>query len=331
MLRGLACMVPLVLIQCVDARPAALPAADSGTRERPNANAAQSPRLDAGRPDANGTSAAQPEVDAGSPPAHAGASGKLAPAAAGAKAGDPKPDAGFDPAADGGSEPPAEEDTSCLNRDTHADAAGPFSFEMDAVETQRYWVPRLPAGCKAPVVHFANGTGASCANYRPLLERLASHGFLVVCAENPNTGSGVPGLQALEAALSTYPELAAHKLGSAGHHAGGQGAILSLQQAEAKWGTRATYAGLALAPASGHGSQPPSGSWMDSYAALKSPLFVISGSADALVSENWVGDTFEALGDAVEAYWFSALDAPHLPIPLEHIQPAAVAWFRWKL
>ena len=139
------------------------------------------------------------------------------------------------------------------------------------------------------------------------------------------------GLQALDATLSMFPDLAAHKLGSAGHQAGGQGAILTLQQAESKWGENTSYAGLVLAPESGFGSQPPSGSWRDAYAALKSPMFLISGSADALVSEAWVGESFDALGDAVEGYWFSAVDAPHIPIPLDRIQPASVAWFRWKL
>jgi|GEM_PF-6398164 len=233
-----------------------------------------------------------------------------------------------DAAADGGA---SEEDSSCLNREAQLDAAGPFEFEASVLDSLKLWIPKLPAHCKAPVVQLANGTGASCANYKELLERLASHGFLTVCAETPTTGTGVPGFRALATVLAHYPELAAHKLGSLGHEAGGQGAILALQQAEATWGASASYAGLAIAPASGHGSQPPSGTWQDAYAAVVSPMLVMSIEGDAFVPERWVADGFDALSDTIEAYWYVALDAMHLPLPQARLQELAVAWFRFQL
>jgi fermentation-respiration switch protein FrsA (DUF1100 family) len=88
---------------------------------------------------------------------------------------------------------------------------------------------------------------------------------------------------------------------------------------------------MAIAPATGHGSQPPSGSWQDAYAAVQSPMLMMSGSADMLVSERWVGDGYAALNDTTEAYWYSGVEATHIPIPHQHIQELAVAWFRWKL
>ena len=226
---------------------------------------------------------------------------------------------------------PTIEDSSCLAVAGDLDAPGPFKFEATSAQLLKLWLPKLPPGCKAPVVHFANGTGATCSTYLPTLERLASHGFLTVCAENTVTGSGVPGMRAFEAVLDLYPDLAAHALGSAGHEAGGQGAILTLQQAEAKWGTRARYAGMAIAPASGHGTQPPSGTWQEAYGAVTSPMLMMSGKQDALVSESWVADGFAALNDSIEAYWYSGVDVKALPLPHEHIQQLAVAWFRWKL
>lgn len=240
-------------------------------------------------------------------------------------------DAGGPSTADSGAPYPEPEDTSCLEASGDLDKQGRFAFEAKSVQSLKLWLPKLPAGCKTPVVHFANGTGATCSNYQPVLERLASHGFLSVCAENTNTGSGLLGMEALEAVLEMYPDLAAHKVGSTGHEAGGQGAILSLQQLESKWGARAIYAGMAIAPASGHGSQPPGGTWQDSYANLRSPMLMMSGTQDALVSERRVADAYELLNDNIEAYWFSGVGALHIPVPNDYIQELAIAWFRWKL
>ncbi|HKU41515.1 MAG TPA: hypothetical protein VJR89_25335 [Polyangiales bacterium] len=335
-LQGLGWIALLALSQCAsshhdgaepepagDGRPS--PAASpNGQRELPGTAAPPTPAKQPTPAGARG--------EAGRRGDSAGA-GKAAEPRAGSAGSQDDSDAGSQPAADGGQTTLTPEDSSCLSGIDERDyaSAGPFEFLAESMPKLKLWVPKLPSGCKVPVVHFANGTGATCSNYQPVLERLASHGFLAVCAENPATGSGVLGLEALEAALSMHPELAAHKLGSAGHHAGGQGAILTLQQAEAKWGSRGVYAGLAFAPASGHGAQPPSGTWQDAYAAVKSPVLMISGSADALVSESWVGDGFATLNDATEAYWYSAVGAMQIPVPVAQLQEASVTWFRWKL
>ena len=49
------------------------------------------------------------------------------------------------------------------------------------------------------------------------------------------------------------------------------------------------YAGLAMEPASGFGTQPTGGTWQSIYGKIKSPMFMFSGTADMLVSEAWVG------------------------------------------
>jgi hypothetical protein len=37
---------------------------------------------------------------------------------------------------------------------------GPFEFELKIDGDVFMWVPKVPAGCKVPVTHLANGTGA---------------------------------------------------------------------------------------------------------------------------------------------------------------------------
>jgi hypothetical protein len=219
---------------------------------------------------------------------------------------------------------------SCLDGITGLTEEGKFDY-MPATEGRiKYWVPMVPAGCKVPVVHLANGTGATCSAYQRTLNRLASHGFLAACYEDTNTGAGTQGVEALETAFMKWPDLADKRIGSTGHSQGGQAAFTVLQQAEAKFGDSYVYAGLAMQPASGFGDQP-AGGWQPMYAKIKSPMFMFSGTADILVSRGWVSSGFRALDDGIEAYHWSGAGSTHIPTPDAETAEIAVPWFRWKL
>jgi hypothetical protein len=224
----------------------------------------------------------------------------------------------------------------CLDGITDYEAAGPFKFEAKTSGAVKLWVPMVPAGCKVPIVHLANGTTATCSAYQGALERLATHGFLTACYEDPNTGAGTQGIMAIQTAMMMYPDLADNKIGSTGHSQGGQAAFVVLQLAEAKWGPEYTYAGLAMEPASGFGTQPAGGSWQSVYAKIKSPMFMFSGDSsggqsDGLVSIAWVQQGFDALSKTVEAYHWTAVGATHIPTPVLQEQEVSIPWFRWKL
>jgi fermentation-respiration switch protein FrsA (DUF1100 family) len=219
----------------------------------------------------------------------------------------------------------------CLDGITDYEMDGPFKFMATAKGMVKVWVPMVPAGCKVPVIHLANGTGATCSAYQPALERMASHGFLTTCYEDPNTGAGTQGVMAFDTALKEYPDLADHRLGSTGHSQGGQAAFTVLALAEMKFGADYIYAGLAMEPASGFGTQPAGGTWQSLYAKIKSPMFMFSGTADMLVPEAWVQQAFDALDKGIEAYWWSAVGATHIPVPNAPEQQVSIPWFRWKL
>ncbi|MET0344100.1 MAG: hypothetical protein ABW252_24005 [Polyangiales bacterium] len=245
-------------------------------------------------------------------------------------------DAGFDDerSDDGATQVLAQEggdESSCLASVKDYGTRGPFKYAQKNAGVIKMWIPEVPAGCKVPVIHLANGTGASCGNYAATINTLASHGFLTTCYENTNTGAGTQGLQAFERAVADYPNLAAKKFGSMGHSQGGQAAFTVLALTEEKFGPDATYAGLAMEPASGFGTQPRGGSWQSVYAKIKSPMFMFSGTADILVSQGWVRQGFAALADSVEAYHWSASGATHIPVPNGETQQVSVPWFRWKL
>jgi hypothetical protein len=241
-------------------------------------------------------------------------------------------------------DPPAA--NSCLDGITSYAEAGPFAYEMQTAGMLQLWVPAVPTGCKVPVVHLANGTQSKCGSYQGVLQRLASHGFLAVCYEDPNTGAGSYGLTAFETALEMLPNLADKKLGSTGHSQGGQAALISLQLAEEKFGDEMIYAGLAIEPASGYGAQPVGQTWQEAYAKIRSPVFMFSGDAgsgyvnaelgskevgDGLVAVRWVEEAYDTLSDDIEAYHWTAAGAGHVPAPIAYAQLISIPWFRWKL
>jgi hypothetical protein len=235
-----------------------------------------------------------------------------------------------------GAVPPAEGSTgsSCLDGIGDYDKDGPFKFDMKSAGSVRMWVPMVPAGCKVPLIHMANGTGASCSSYGPSMTRMASHGFLAICYDDPNTGAGDQGIMAFDAALKMFPDLADDtKYGSTGHSQGGQASFIVLQKAEAKYGLdKAKFAGLAMEPASGFGSQPSGGTWQSYYGKIKSPMFMFSGvNTDGLVSEGWVQQAFDAMDKGTEAYWWARDGATHIPVPNGEEQQISIPWFRWKL
>jgi hypothetical protein len=229
-----------------------------------------------------------------------------------------------------GGAPPDSGAGSCLDGITTFNAAGPFMYMPAHEGSVKIWVPMVPAGCKVPIVHLANGTGATCSAYQNVLNRLASHGFLTTCYENANTGAGTQGVMAIDTVIMKHGAMADTKIGSTGHSQGGQAAFTVLQQAEMKWGDTYTYAGLAMEPASGFGSQP-AGGWQPMYAKIKSPMFMFSGTSDALVSQGWVTQGFNALADTIEAYHWSAVGATHIPTPQAETMEVSIPWFRWKL
>jgi len=220
---------------------------------------------------------------------------------------------------------------SCLDGITNYESAGPFMFTASAAGSVKIWVPGVPAGCKVPVIHLANGTTATCSAYQQAIERMASHGFLTVCYEDPNTGAGSQAITAWDTAFMMYPNLADKKIGSTGHSQGGQAAFTALQLAEAKYGSSYIYAGLAMEPASGFGTQPTGGTWQQVYGKIVSPMFMFSGTADTLVSAAWVGQAYSAMNPKNEVYWWSATGATHIPTPQVPEEQVSIPWFRWKL
>jgi hypothetical protein len=229
---------------------------------------------------------------------------------------------------------PHSDESACLDGITDYGSDGPFMYESMNMGAVKIWMPDTPAGCKVPVIHLANGTGATCSAYLTSLQRMASHGFIVTCYEDMNTGAGDQGVEALDTVLTMFPDKARHALGSTGHSQGGQASFVVLQKAEAKWGVNQgdfIHAGLAMQPASGFGDQPER-PWAQIYADIKSPMFMFSGvGTDGLVAQSWVMDAFNAMSKTTETYFWARNGSTHIPVPNGEEQQISIPWFRWKL
>ena len=219
-----------------------------------------------------------------------------------------------------------EADPNCLNI-TNYDFTqpGPFQVSVNQTGAVNTYVPsNLPGGCKAPMVHFNNGTGATCAYYNNISQHLASYGFLVACYESTNTGSGEQCITAIETLYSNNKNIAdMGKIGTTGHSQGGSAALTCLYLAENKW-PNSKFAAHAIEPAHGMNRN----TWQGEYPQIKSPVFMFSGSNDTLVSSDWVGWGYGLLNS--ETVWFEAEGATHFN-PHGWAMSSSVAWFRWKL
>ena len=219
----------------------------------------------------------------------------------------------------------------CLFHDEGFDEDGPFSFRRADSGNVTIRVPNVPDGCRVPVIHHANGTGARCSTYRPLLDSLASHGFIVACFESTQTGAGTQGITAVETVRRNFPDLVDDKIGSTGHSQGGSGAIAMTALAQDEFGPSFTFSTLAQEPAINFGERPPGGSTVRLAADIESPVFMFSGSRDRLVSERFVNRAFNALDNNTQAHHWSGVGATHIPVPNSFSIEVGVPWFRCQL
>jgi hypothetical protein len=210
---------------------------------------------------------------------------------------------------------------------------GPFDYRRVVYGNVKMWVPELPEGCKAPMVHFSNGTYGNCdANYASILQNLAEYGFMALCYEDMNTGQGTQALQAIDTAINRYPNLVdTTKMGFTGHSQGGAGTFTALYRAERKYGSGNKYTGVAMQPAAAFGSYPAN--WAQMFGDINSPVAMFNGSYDTLVPQYYAQITWNALPNDVPKVWYTAtgLDSTHIPTPNNPGRQITIPWFYWML
>ena len=145
------------------------------------------------------------------------------------------------------------------------DAPGPFAVSQEAGSVDGMsaaaFVPDVPAGTTVPLVVFKHGFQLTTSNYAASLERLASHGFVVIGVDSgggggifpsspPNSEEAAGMIAAIDWATGGAPFAATvdgSRVGVAGHSRGGKVSI-AVAAADARVG-----ASLLLDPVNGCG------------------------------------------------------------------------------
>ncbi len=132
-----------------------------------------------------------------------------------------------------------------------------------------------------PIVVMANGTGVAASRYAPVLEHLASWGFVVIGNEEQNSWQGAASAESL--ALLTelnedetsvfYHKLDTDNVGSAGHSQGAIGAINAVTAQENGGCYRALY--TASAPSSRYAETLR---WPYDVSKIAVPYFMAAGT-----------------------------------------------------
>ncbi|MEJ2857561.1 MULTISPECIES: poly(ethylene terephthalate) hydrolase family protein [unclassified Saccharothrix] len=173
-------------------------------------------------------------------------------------------------------------------------------------------------GCTThPVVLWNNGARSGLGRYMPLLNHLASHGFIVAAAEG-NTGTGYAMLQGLDyltlensrAGSPFQGKVDLSDVGATGHSFGGGAAVDA--GADARVDTIAPIYPLAFSSAS----------------RLRGPALFIAGQNDTIVSPTTVRNTYNQ-ATQVPAIYAEQRGADHYGIPDLH--GTITAWFRLHL
>jgi hypothetical protein len=173
-------------------------------------------------------------------------------------------------------------------------------------------------GCTThPVVLWNNGARSGLERYVPLLNHLASHGFIVAAAEG-NAGTGGPMLQGLDHLTTEHNRAGSvlqgkvdlSNVGATGHSFGGGAAVDA--GADPRVDTIAPIYPLAFSSAG----------------RLRGPALFIAGQNDTIVTPTTVRNTYRQ-ATQVPAIYAEQRGADHYGIPALH--GTVTAWFRLHL
>jgi pimeloyl-ACP methyl ester carboxylesterase len=178
----------------------------------------------------------------------------------------------------------------------------------------------------ARVILWGNGTGTQPVDYAPLLQQLASYGFVVAAANTPNAGSGLEMLKCLDWLTtengrdgSAYKgKLDLTKVGATGHSQGGGGTLMAGRD------PRITV----TAPLMPAGRGDPSATAGQQHG----PMLLLSGGLDTITPpERAQKPLFEATKTPV--IWLTYKSAGHLAAMRDAgpYRAALTAWFLYQL
>lgn len=165
--------------------------------------------------------------------------------------------------------------------------------------------PITDGNCISPIFNFSNGTNASLLYYRSIVQRMASHGYVVSSVDTRQSGSGRENYDAVLQARE-IDNVDRNKVCLNGHSQGGQGVASVTYKLEQKF-PEMKIASMYSEPA--FGMNNPSYTWQ--IPLIKSDAFVFSGSRDTVVPKSWVMRGWSRM-QMKNKYWYEGIGASHL-------------------
>jgi predicted dienelactone hydrolase len=189
--------------------------------------------------------------------------------------------------------------------------------------------PLGDGGLRHPIVVFSVGTGGFPAAYSLLLERIASHGFVVIAGNDGNQAEGDQALAGLTWLLDQNDlsgslweaKLDPGRIAATGHSQGGNAAL--------HVALKSTEVGAVLARMPGEGTL--GGATKADESLVTAPVFYICGGDDLIVPEQWCLDRF---ANTVAPAWVGVeIPASHSSVRQDTAEGAeirywSIAWLR---
>lgn len=186
----------------------------------------------------------------------------------------------------------------------------------------------LKDGLSHPIITWGNGTGATPTDYKPLLNHLASHGFVIVASNATWTGTGVEMLQGLDWMISEnstagsdyYQTLDTAHVAAVGHSQGGGGALHAAADPRIT-----TIVPIEPSP------QP------DAMASLHQPMLLLCGGRDDVVLARAYCTHYTFNPSPVPTFYGILEDATHFtptgftPDSQDGFAGPVTAWLRYML
>lgn len=221
-------------------------------------------------------------------------------------------------------EPPAPINPTCYKPGTlDFSKPGPYQIKRAYKEGNIWFVEPIVNDCQMPIVHYSNGTGAACAYYHNINRHLASYGFLALCYESRNTGSGQQCLSAIKTAINKFGKKITPYILSTGHSQGGGGAHACHYLLEKEF-PDAKVVSVGHCPAHCMNNRE----CKNQYESIRGSVLMLSGNLDRNVPIGFVRFGFRMV--KTDKTWFEAQGINHFNMHRPFMAPT-ISFAGWKL
>lgn len=190
---------------------------------------------------------------------------------------------------------------------------------------------------KYPMVLLVNGTGGKASKYEPLLEQLATWGFIVVGTQDKGTGTGETTIKSLNYMLSEnknkdsifYNKIDVDNIGITGHSQGGAATMNAITKYEK---SKFFKAAAPLSPVSEKTAEQTTNYLYDS-SKVNCPIFILAGTSGEFEIDIVIPyEEFTKMYDKITSPKVQArrTDMTHDDM-LYKAEGYVTAWFMWQL